>query len=128
MTWNRTPLVALALCAMPLLTFAQAGEAEQNAELYLESVLIAKRGPLCAARMPGYAQRFEPAFALWRAQMAPKLDAGEAFLRAAAQAEKVDFAQHVGDVTDAPARRLGKASQSVLENNCEIMLRRIGAP
>lgn len=121
-------LAALALAALPGLSLAQTSESEQNAELYLESVLIAKRGPLCAARMPGYSQKFEPAFAAWRAQVAEKLDAGESFLRAAAQAEKVDFAQHVGDVTDAPARRLGKASQSVLVTNCEILLRRIGAP
>ncbi|MEQ1805833.1 MAG: hypothetical protein ABL900_10705 [Burkholderiaceae bacterium] len=134
MTSNQTRHFALALAcvfalgALPALCFAQTSEAERNAELYLESVVIAKRGPLCAARIGGFAERFEPAFAHWRARMAPRLNAGEAFLRAAAHAEKADFAEHVSNVTDAPARRLGKASQNILETNCEILLRRIAAP
>ena len=118
-------LPGLLLCLTPLLAAGQPSETTQDTTLFLESVVMAKRGPLCAARMPGFAQAFEPAFDKWRAERAPRLRAGESLLREAAANEKFDFALHVAAVTDAPARQLGKASQSVLETNCNAMLRKV---
>lgn len=122
-----TSCATLALCLAPTVCLAQPADAEQDAALFVESVVVAKRGPLCAARMPGFAEKFEPTFAQWRAQRASRLAAGEAALRAATVNESLDFTVHVGSISDRAARVLGKASQSTLEVNCEAMLRRLAA-
>jgi hypothetical protein len=123
-----TPFATLVLCLAPVVCLAQPVDAERDAALFLESVVVAKRGPLCGARMPGFAQRFEPTFAQWRVQRARQLEAGEAALREATVKESIDFAQHVGSISDRAARTLGKASQGALEVNCEAMLRRLAEP
>lgn len=107
---------------------AQSTAPDPDSALYIESVVLAKRGPLCAARLPGYAEAFDPVFAQWQAERAPQLDRGQALLREAVAKEQVDFARHLSALTDPPARQLGKASQSVLEANCQAMLRRLAGP
>jgi hypothetical protein len=124
----RARFATLVLCLAPVVGLAQPVDAEQDAALFLESIVVAKRGPLCGARMPGFAQRFEPAFAQWRAPRARRLEAGEAALRVATAKENIDFVQHVGSISDRAARALGKASQGALEVNCEAMLRRLAEP
>ena len=126
--WHTSTLAALTLCVAASVCRVQANDDEADAALFLESVVMAKRGPLCAARIAGFAEKFDPALARWRADRAVRLDQGEAVLRAAAAKEQLDFALHVATVTDTAARLLGKASQAVLEANCEAMHRRVVEP
>jgi hypothetical protein len=126
--WRTSTLAAVMICVAASIGRAQANDDEADAALFLESVVMAKRGPLCAARIVGFAEKFEPALARWRADRAVRLDQGEAILRAAAAKEQLDFALHVATVTDTAARLLGKASQAVLETNCEAMHRRVVDP
>ena len=126
--WRTSTLAAVMICVAASIGRAQANDDEADAALFLESVVMAKRGPLCAARIAGFAEKFEPALARWRADRAVRLDKGEAVLRAAAAKEQLDFALHVATVTDTAARLLGKASQAVLETNCEAMHRRVVDP
>ena len=118
-------LLGSVLCLTPLLAAGQPSESPQDTTLFLDSIVLSKRGLLCAARIPGFAEAFEPAFAEWRAERASRLKTGESLLREAAANEKFDFTLHVAAVTDPPARQLGKASQRVLETNCKAMLRKV---
>lgn len=120
--------IGLALACTGAPVWAQPAGPDPDAALYIESVVLAKRGPLCAARLPGYADAFEPVFVKWQAERAPQLQRGEALLREAIAKEQLDFAMHLSALTDPPARHLGKATQSVLETNCQAMLRRLGGP
>lgn len=118
--------MALALCIAGAPGWAQSEAPDPDSALYIESVVLAKRGPLCAARMPGYADAFDPVFAKWQSERAPQLQRGESLLREALAKEKLDFERHLSAITDPPARYLGKASQRVLEVNCQAMLQRLG--
>lgn len=124
--WHLPHLIGIALVVACGGGRAQSEAPDPDSALYIESVVLAKRGPLCAARMPGYADAFDPAFAKWQAERALELQRGEARLRGALAKEKVDFGLHLNAITDPPARQLGKASQGVLEANCQAMLRRLG--
>jgi hypothetical protein len=119
----RAPIiVALGMaCAL-----GRAQAPDPDSALYIESVVLAKRGPLCAARMPGYAEAFEPAFAKWKSERAARLQRGETVLREELAKATLDFNLHLGAITDPPARQLGKLSQAMLETNCQAMLRRLG--
>jgi hypothetical protein len=120
--------IALALAMAATAGWAQSPGPgpDPDSALYIESVVHAKRGPLCAARIPGYADAFAPVFARWRADRASQLERGESLLREALASEKLDFDLHLSAITGPPARQLGKLSQSVLETNCQAMLRRLG--
>lgn len=127
----RTTAAACVLAGMAACTFhgaaafAQTEAPDPDSALYIESVVYAKRGAICTARLSGYADSFEPVYAKWQAERAPQLKRGEVVLREALAKEGVDFSRHLSALTDPPARHLGKASQRVLEANCQAMLQRL---
>ncbi|MES2298393.1 MAG: hypothetical protein V4582_15215 [Pseudomonadota bacterium] len=117
----------LCLCS-PLPVHAQSSAGERSAMQYLEFVGMSKRAPICATRIAGFAAKFEPAFAKWQKENSVTLEKGESFLRAAAAAAKMDYAAHVGAVTDTSARLLESASPNIVNETCNAMLQKISAP
>jgi hypothetical protein len=123
-----TAIVSFCLIASGVASAQTAGGDEPSAMLYLESLAMSKRAPICASRMPEFANKFDPAFATWRQSNTDLLQKGEATLKAAAAAEKKDFNAFVGAVTDGSAHALQKATPSVAEESCNAMLKLVNTP
>jgi hypothetical protein len=84
-----------------------------------------KKADICANKIPGYSDKFEPAFAHWKKANATRLSAGETFLRADAEKNKMPFQLNVQSVAVISAQVLEKASQPLLEENCNAMLQQL---
>lgn len=124
----RTTLLILLCALLPQPSCAQGNEDEISAMLFLEAISMPKRAAVCAARLDTFSVRFDPAFAKWKLANTAALAKGEAFLRKEAVSAKMDFNVHVALVTDLAAKMLISASQSMLEKNCDGLLRALNAP
>lgn len=123
----RSILVVSLAFVLPSWTWAQQSDASKKSILFLESVAIPKKAKVCAARIEGFGTKFEPAYEQWHKAHQAQLAEGESLLRAEAEKTFTSFEQNVQAVTSLSAQMLGKASQAVLEENCNAMLTKLGA-
>jgi hypothetical protein len=122
MRMNSLALAAILGIVVATPAFAQATSPEQDALLFLDSQVLPKKAAACAARITGYAAKFEPAFRSWLAANKEHLASGEAFLRADAQRTQVPFERDVQAVIGVISQQWTSAPLSVLQENCEAML------
>jgi hypothetical protein len=121
-------LLALALClAVSALEQARAASPAEDALLFLDSQVLPQKALACSARIPGYSAKFEPAFRAWLSTNKAHVTSGEAFLRADAERTKVPFERDVQQVIDAVSQQWTAAPLTVLQDNCEAMLRQLSA-
>jgi hypothetical protein len=106
---------------------ARATSPEEDALLFLDSQVLPQKAAVCSARISGYSAKFEAAFRIWRATNKEHVAAGEAFLRADAERTQVPFERDVQAVIDVVTQQWTSASISVLQDNCDAMLRQLGA-
>ena len=120
-------LFLIATFLMPSLALGQQPQSELNATLFLESVAMPKKAKACALRIPGFTSRYEPAFFTWYKSNQQRLAEGEKFLRSDAEKNNIPFQKNIDRVTDIPAQLIEKATQAMLEENCNAMLEKLGA-
>lgn len=106
---------------------ARATSSAEDALLFLDSQVLPQKAAVCSARISGYAARFEAAFRIWLATNKDHVAAGEAFLRADAERTQVPFEHDVQAVIDVVTQQWTAAPISVLQDNCEAMLRQLTA-
>ncbi len=121
-------LLALSVAViLPIDARAQQSDASKKSILFLESVAIPKKARICAAHIEGFDAQFELAYAKWVKTHQTELAEGEALLRSEAEKTFTPFEQNVQAVTSLSAQMLGKASQAVIQENCQAMLIKLGA-
>lgn len=119
-----TPLaLALAVCSsISAPALAQADSAEHNALLFLDAQVLPRKAAACAARVSGYAGRFDPAFRTWLSRNRSRIASGETFLRADAEKTKMPLERDVQSITLSIFQQWSAAPLPLLQENCEEML------
>lgn len=126
-TTVRSAIVSAAYGLMCGHCHAQSNDEARQSSLYVQSVELPKTAHVCAANVPGFAERFRPAFDRWVDQHKSDIAAGEAFLRADAAKANKSFSE-VETVTTLDAEMLRKASKAMIAENCSAILVGLGAP
>lgn len=124
---NKKLIAAFALVLVASAASAATSEEERRSMLYLESIALPQKAAVCEERLPGFKQRFAPAFEAWRTANKGQLAAGEDFLRAEAAKSNQPFLINVAAVTVLSAQMLQNSSPSILKENCDAMLAQVGA-
>jgi hypothetical protein len=128
MTTTRMPLLALAILACVGTSpraqepVARSNSLEADASLYGQSVALPRQAAVCGEHLPGYAQRFQPAFEAWRADNAQRIAAGSKFVHDSAARGGVDADAGVAKLGDEDAQRLRKTTPELLERHCRLLL------
>ena len=106
---------------------AQSDAEQADAMAFLDSLALPLRAQVCAEHLPGYADRFQPVFARWRAARQPRIAAGEATMRAAAAKAGVPMEPDVRTVTQRAADLLRASPPEMLKQDCDEMLAQVSA-
>ena len=125
MSSARSFLAVSLLATLPAL--GQSSAEERDGTLFVFLTAMVNDRSICEARIPNFRNRFAPAFEKWRQKNRAAFERGEAFLRASAAANGMNLDSQMADNKDAQIKLLKGLSQSVLEENCNAMLKIVEA-
>ena len=106
---------------------AQSADEARQSALYLYSVEFPRKADVCESGMPGFLDRFRPAFEDWVVRNKDDLARGEAFLRAEAAKANMSFERNIDALASNDAKSMAKASSAMILENCNWMLQTVTA-